>query len=412
MSPTTKNNSIGGAKSSKATKGVHASALAEASKPARHRLLVVDAEPRAMRFVNEVCAARHDCEVITARSVAEANRVLETTGDITMLVTDLKLPDGDGLSLVAGLRRSSPHAGVMVTARGAGLEDAVEAFRGGASDLVVKPFTSEQIADRIGAALARQDALARNDRKIARLREAVRKLSDARRTVSKKVDLLCNDLVGAYGELSRQMDAVRVQEDFRKLCDRATDLEQLLCHAMDWIMRRVGYANIAVFLAADEAETNATTFQLGAYVKYTMASSPELTDSLRDGTVARAGREGFVRMNADDAARELTAAELRHLRGQAVVAANCTYLGESLATVVLFRDGASPFTNEDAETFRAIAPIFAIALAGQVKGPGGAASDSSPEDDAASPEDGASPKEKRDDKTDADWWKRGEAPPF
>jgi hypothetical protein len=54
--------------------------------------------------------------------------------------------------------------------------------------------------------------------------------------VSKKVDLLCNDLVAAYGELSRKLDGVRTQESFRKLVDRRKDLAQLLCHAMDWIL--------------------------------------------------------------------------------------------------------------------------------------------------------------------------------
>lgn len=383
-----------------------------AGKKARHSVLVVDCERGAGRMCTDMGATLSDCEVVSVRNLAEARKLLEKQS-FSLLVADMKLPDGSGLSLLPELRKCSPHAGVVVTGKGAGLEDVIDAMRSGANDFVPKPFTSNELAGRISHALSRQDLLARNDRKIARLREAVKKLSEARKMVTRKVDLLCNDLVGAYGELSRQVDSVRTTEDFRRVCDVAKDLEQLLCHVMDWVMRRVGYANIAVFLAGGEAEGGAgatSAFQLGAYVKYTMPSSPEMTDALKNGLVTRAGREGFVRMTADESARDLTAAELRHLRGQAVIAANCTYLGESLATLVLFRDGCTPFTNEDAETFRAIAPVFAIALAGQVRvsdeGGGGG-------EDSASDE----PEERRDeprkeDKTDADWWKRGEAPPF
>jgi hypothetical protein len=41
-----------------------------------------------------------------------------------------------------------------------------------------------------------------------------------------------------------------------------------------------------------------------------------------------------------------------------LIGVNATYLGESLATLVMFRDGKSPFTQDDAATLRAIAPIF------------------------------------------------------
>ena len=68
--------------------------------------------------------------------------------------------------------------------------------------------------------------------------------------MSKKVDLLCNDLSTAYGELSKQLDTVRTQEGFRKLLGEAKDLEQMLCHAMDWLLRQVGYCNIGIWLAS------------------------------------------------------------------------------------------------------------------------------------------------------------------
>ncbi len=369
------------------------------------RLLVVDPESTAGEAVASACTGRIGCEVLTASTLAEARAILEHQA-ISLMLTDLKLPDGRGLALVPELRRANPHAALLVTSKTVRAQDAIEAMRCGATDFIAKPLSSDLVAERIETALRAQADASRADRRIVRLRRAVRKLAAARKTVARKVDLLCNDLVGAYGELSRQVDTVRIVEDFRKVCDQTKDIEQLLCHAMDWIMRRVGYSNIAVYLASENL------YQLGAYVKYTISSTPELTDALRDGVVARANREGFVRLSAGEAEGELTASELRHLRGQCVVAANCTYLGESLATVVLFREGGTPFTNDDAETFKSIAPILAVALANQTRGPMDSLEpeEGDPSSPPTEPREGENPK--RDERADADWWKRGEAPPF
>ena len=155
-------------------------------------------------------------------------------------------------------------------------------MREGAVDFLPKPFTADH-SDR-----ARQQSAARSrpsrprrQRRLDKLRDAVKRLNVARRMVSKKVDLLCNDLVTAYGELSRQLDAVRTQEGFRKLLDEANDLEQMLCHAMDWLLRQIGYSNVAIWLAGDDAE-----YQLGAYMKYTIPGEPPLTDAMKNGTAA------------------------------------------------------------------------------------------------------------------------------
>jgi CheY-like chemotaxis protein len=379
------------------------------------RLLVVDTDRASLAISKELATSHFDCLVRTARTLAEARAMLATE-PVDLLLTDAELPDGSGLDLVADVRKQGQEAGIILTGKKLDRDSAIDAFRAGATDVIPKPATASDVAQRVVKAFGKTGELARHARRIDRLKTAVKRLGDAKRTVGQKVDLLCNDLVSAYGELSRQMDAVRRQEDFRKLLDNAKDLEQLLCHAMDWIMRRVGYSNIAVFLAADDQ------FQLGAYVKYTVTSSPELTEALRHGLLNRVNRDGFVRLSGEESTQQLTATELRFLRNHAVIAANCTYLGESLASVILFRDGSTPFSNEDAETFKAIAPVFAIALAASTRGdaPGETTSDDGvtdhPADDYIDPTsetDSPPPTKKRKPKQDdADWWKRGEAPPF
>jgi hypothetical protein len=223
----------------------------------------------------------------------------------------------------------------------------------------------------------------------------VRRLNDARKIVTKKVDLLCNDLIVAYGELSRQLDLVRTQEGFKNFLGDVKDLEQLLCHAMDYLMRQMGYSNIAIWLGGE-----ATDFQLGAYMKYTIAGDKDLTQAMHQGVVPLASREGVLHLKGDAVHETLTPAELDYLADQEILAVNCTYLGEVLAVVVCFRDADKGFDDTDVACLKSISPLFAVALASVVRPSQG---------DSTEPDD-EYPKDPP--RTDDDWWKKGEAPPF
>jgi DNA-binding response OmpR family regulator len=367
----------------------------------RPRVLVVDDEPGLVELVRDIVERESDCRILSAADIATAQRIL-ATDKVDLLLADVNLPDGNGMTLLPKLREKQPTAAAVVITGKPSVDGAIDAFRAGVVDFLPKPFSANQLIERVRQALKSQAANARNKTRLERLRGAVKKLNVTRHTISKKVDLLCNDLVSAYGELSRQLDAVRQQESFRQLLNGASDLEQMLCHAMDWLLRQAGYCNVAVWLASDEQD-----FELGAYMKYTIAGEPELTDAMKLGLVPTIVREGYVHLFGPELHENLTGAEFSMLAGQEIVGVNCTYLGESLATLILFRDEKSPFSDEDVSTLRAISPIFAVALANMVRRSQG----SDGEDDGGAlldDNDNPSPKSKND----ADWWKRGEPPPF
>src|SRR5215218_4218520 len=306
------------------------------------RVLIVDDEPNLLEVIGDVVGPRGmGCKIISAANIAQAKKVLATQG-IDLMVADVHLPDGDGMSLLPTLRHFQPFASAIVMTGSPSVDGAISALRGGAADFVPKPFSNSQLVERVKKALDRQAAIARQERRFGKLKDAVRKLNESRRIISKKVDLLCNDLVTAYGELSRQLDGVRTQEGFRKYVANAKDLEQLLCHSMDWMLRQIGYSNVAVWLSAEDGE-----FQLGAYMKYTVPGETMLTDALKRVLLPKVARDGFVRMKGEDLGDKLTPQELSYVKGQDVVAVNCTYLGESLAALVFFRDAKSPFTEDD-----------------------------------------------------------------
>jgi DNA-binding response OmpR family regulator len=377
----------------------------------RPRVLIVDDEPHLQEVLRDVIGGKINCRVFIAEDIQQAKKIIESE-EIELLVADIHLPDGDGMSLLPQLRKKQPNAGAIIITGQPSVAGTINALRAGVIDYLPKPFNSEDLLDRVGRALQRQRIEAKNDKRLSRLRDAVRRLNISRHTVTKKVDLLCNDLITAYGELSKQMEDLRNQEGFRKLMHEAKDLEQLLCHAMDWILKRAGYCNVAIWLAADD-----TDFQLGAYMKYTIPGEQELTDAMKKSLLPMINREGFVHLSAEELAPHLVPG-LSALAGQSLVGTTCTYLGEGLATLVLFRDAKSPFTDEDAAMIKAICPIFATALAGCVRGSDDD-EDGEPEyedefrEDTDTESDEEPPKRKRkDSRNDADWWKRGEAPPF
>jgi len=374
------------------------------------RILVVDDERDLRELVGDVVGGAISCDILTAKTLNEARQILAKT-NVELLVTDVKLPDGDGTSLLSSLRKSQPQASAIVITGEPSMDGAIDAIREGAVDFLPKPFTADHLIKRVNKALALQVIAAKTARRLDKLRDAVKRLNQARRVVSKKVDLLCNDLITAYGELSKQLDTVRTQEGFRKLLSEAKDLEQMLCHAMDWLLRQMGYSNVAIWLAGDDAE-----YQLGAYMKYTIPGDPPLTEALKNGLLRKVNADGFIHLSAEEAHEKISAAEKAFIDGQTVLGITCTYLGEVLASVIMFRDGKTPFSDDDAEALKAISPLFGTALATMVHD--GDESDEEGDDngtmldeDVRDNEDGK-PRKKRKPKNDADWWKRGEEPPF
>lgn len=388
----------------------------KAARPPAPSVLVVDDESNLIELVDDVLGRNVDCKLSTAVNLAEGRRILQTQ-HIDLLVIDMHLPDGSGADLLAALRKHHPLASAIVITGSPSVDGAVSALRHGAVDFLAKPFSSDEFLQRVRAALHHHAMVLKNENRIDRLRDAVRRLNEARRLVTKKVDLLCNDLVSAYGDLSKQFDTVRTTESFRAAIHSANDLEQMLCHAMDWMLRQIGYANVAIWLAAEPG------FQLGAYMKYTIPGEPDLVDAMRLGLLPLITRQGIIHLTAAQAQQELTPQELTYLKNQTVMGAHCTYLGESLAQVILFRDESIPFKEEDIATIRAIGPIFAVTLATMVR-----QENEDPDDDQSPFYDGGSliedeesdddddspskkPRRKRKD-DQADWWKRGEQPPF
>lgn len=90
--------------------------------------------------------------VTTAADGAEAIQ-MAATGLYDLLVTDLRMPEMDGMELLRAIRRASPRTRVVLVTAYGGCEEFVEAMSLGADAFVHKPFTVDRILQVIRSAL-------------------------------------------------------------------------------------------------------------------------------------------------------------------------------------------------------------------------------------------------------------------
>jgi two-component system nitrogen regulation response regulator GlnG len=117
------------------------------------RILVVD-DDEAIRVVINEALTRDGHDVALASSVSEMTRMLaQFTPDV--LVTDVILPDGNGLDMIPSILASSPDMPVIVLSAQNTLSTAVRATEQGAFEYLPKPFDLDELSRAVRDALKR-----------------------------------------------------------------------------------------------------------------------------------------------------------------------------------------------------------------------------------------------------------------
>ena len=117
------------------------------------RLLVVDDEPD-LRTLYELALLREGYDIETAACVEEAWALLQAAR-FDAVITDMRLPDGNGLELLRRLEQAGrPEKTLVITAYGSA-ENAVLALKAGAFDYLTKPVDLRQFRSVVASALGR-----------------------------------------------------------------------------------------------------------------------------------------------------------------------------------------------------------------------------------------------------------------
>ena len=135
------------------------------------RIMVVDDEPKLSKLISEMLElAGH--EVVRA-SGGRAALVELAARPLDLVITDLRMPEVDGLSVLREARaRPDPPEVVMITAHGS-TESAVEAMKQGAADYLLKPFALEELHIRVRRLTEQRATGMRNRNLVERLTPAL-----------------------------------------------------------------------------------------------------------------------------------------------------------------------------------------------------------------------------------------------
>ncbi|PKN31846.1 MAG: Fis family transcriptional regulator, partial [Deltaproteobacteria bacterium HGW-Deltaproteobacteria-20] len=129
--------------------------------PSGRRVLVVDDEP-AMRDTLSILFRREAYEVSTAPGCRAAIELIQTVeAPFPVVLTDLRMPDGDGFEVLEAAKARNAATEVIVMT--AYHEHAYDAMRRGAYDFVAKPFPSlREVLERVGKAAEKAGIVAEN----------------------------------------------------------------------------------------------------------------------------------------------------------------------------------------------------------------------------------------------------------
>jgi two-component system response regulator PilR (NtrC family) len=120
------------------------------------KVLVVDDE-QGMRDFLTMLLEKQGHRVITAADGEQALQlVAEQTPDL--VISDLRMPNVDGIGLLAGIRKQYPELPVILVTAYASSDSTIQAMRLGADDYITKPFRIEEIRLVVEKALARRRA--------------------------------------------------------------------------------------------------------------------------------------------------------------------------------------------------------------------------------------------------------------
>ena len=111
------------------------------------RILVVDDDPYFLRVLSRLLSAEN-FQVKTAEGAAQAAQVLQHE-NFDVVVSDLRLPDGDGLTILQELRKTGAETPVVILTAYGEVESYIAAMNAGATEYLNKPVKSEELIEVI-----------------------------------------------------------------------------------------------------------------------------------------------------------------------------------------------------------------------------------------------------------------------
>jgi len=165
------------------------------------KVLVVDDEESVVVTI-EAILQLDGYSVATTTSGAEARKMVREV-EYDLVLTDLRLEDGDGLEVLKAVRESYPETVTIMLTGYASLESAIQALRAGAYDYLVKPSEVEELRATVARGLERR-------RLGQELHLRVAELADLNESLQARIDAATAELKERYEQL-KELDRMKSQ---------------------------------------------------------------------------------------------------------------------------------------------------------------------------------------------------------
>ena len=171
-----------------------------------HRVMLVEPDGDLLEMLVASFTRRFDAHLTC---VAGAGDCLDTdlVDPHDLIITDLRLPDANGLSLAEQLLTFSRRP-VILLADGLECEEAIAALRMGLRDVFPKPFPMSELLDAAYRCLTGFDLQKRRAARYRRMREMLRQTIRERRDLNRRIELICRDVVEAQRRLVHRVIAL------------------------------------------------------------------------------------------------------------------------------------------------------------------------------------------------------------
>ncbi len=132
------------------------------------RVLLIDDEPFVLDALGQLLEAE-GYDVVRAATLDGARAELRAEGDLDVILSDLRLPDGDALELLVTSKDLRPNVPVLVFSGVGTVQHAVDAMKAGALDFLSKPVDSDALLAVLRRAIEHRGLV----EEVRRLRAAV-----------------------------------------------------------------------------------------------------------------------------------------------------------------------------------------------------------------------------------------------
>src|SRR5438552_6981663 len=252
------------------------------------KVLVVDDEESVVVTIKAILQL-DGYDVATTTSAAEARKMVRDQ-EFDLVLTDLRLEDGDGLEVLRAVREHFPETVTIMLTGYASLESAIQALRVGAYDYLVKPSEVEELRSTVARGIERRRLGLELKARVVELERANRAVADLNSSLQLRIDEATAELKERYEQL-KELD--RMQSQFLSIASHELKTPITAMSAFLQVsLRRVRRASYGAASAPVAEGLRGITEQLEVVYRQTTKLA-RVVDELLDVSRIQTGRIEF-----------------------------------------------------------------------------------------------------------------------